>query len=54
MLGRFGAEHIGRSLQQLVLPVRDLVGMHIVHLRQLGQCPVASYGVQRHLRLEYR
>ena len=34
---RFGAEHAGRALEQLVLPINNLVGMHIVQLGQLGQ-----------------
>ena len=30
------AEHVGRSREPLVLPVGDLVGMHVMLLRQLG------------------
>jgi hypothetical protein len=34
---RTGAEHPGRALKQLGLPVRDLIGVHIKELRQLRQ-----------------
>ena len=40
------------ALQQLALPIRDLVGMHIVQLRQLRQRLLASDGIYRHLGLE--
>ena len=44
----------GRALEQLALPVRDLVGVHIEQLRQLRQRLLALDGGQRHLRLEGR
>ena len=52
-LGRLGAEHVGRALEQLVLPVGDLIRMHIVQFRELGQRLVAAHGVERHLCFEY-
>jgi len=51
---RLAAEHVGRLGQQLVLSVGDLVGVHVVLLRQLGQRLVASNGGHRHLGLERR
>ena len=51
---RLAAEHVGGLGQQLVLPVSDLVGVHVMLLRQLGQRLVASNGGQRHLGLECR
>ena len=38
------AEDVGRSVEQLVLSVGDLVGMHVMLLRQFGQRLVASNG----------
>jgi hypothetical protein len=35
------AEQLGRSREQLVPPVGDLIGTHVVLLRQLGQRFVA-------------
>jgi hypothetical protein len=52
--GRFGPKHAGCAIEQLVLPVVDLVGMHVVHLGQFGQRLVASYRVHGHLGLEDR
>jgi hypothetical protein len=51
---RIGSEHAGRAVEQLVLPIHNLVGVHVVHLGQLGQRLVASNGVQGHLGLENR
>jgi hypothetical protein len=47
-------EHNTRSFLQLRLPLRDLVGMHIELLRQLGDRSVALDRRQRDFRLEYR
>jgi len=51
---RIRAERAGRTLEQLVLPVVDLSGVHIVQLGQLGQRLLALDGVYRHLGLEHR
>src|SRR5688572_8442289 len=42
---RLRAEHAGGALEQLLLPIRNLVGVHVVQLRQLGQRLLASHGV---------
>src|SRR6202035_2983002 len=42
------------TVQQLLLPVVDLVRMHPELTRQLGDRPVPSDRRQRHLRLEPR
>src|SRR6202035_5841652 len=42
------------AVQQLLLPVVDLVRMHSELTRQLGDRPVLSDRRQRHLRLEPR
>lgn len=49
--GRFSrsAEHPRRPLQQLRLPLRDLVRINVKLLRQLGQRLVALQGRRRHL-----
>ena len=39
---RFSAKDPSRALQQLALPLRDLVGMHIELLRQLRQRLLSS------------
>jgi hypothetical protein len=49
-----GSEKPGRSFEQLRLPGRDLVGMHIENLRQFRQRLLALQRGQRHLRLESR
>ena len=55
MAGRLIADKpVGRLGQQLVLPAGDLVGLHVLLLRQLGQRLVASNGGQRHFGLECR
>ena len=41
---RLTAEHVGCLGKQLVLRVGDLVGVHVMLLRQLGQRLVAPYG----------
>src|SRR5689334_5172410 len=47
-------EDAHRTVQQLLLPVVDLVRMHPKLHRQLGDGPVAPDCRQRHLRLERR
>ena len=49
-----GPEHPGSPVKKLGLPGRDLVGMDIELLGQLGQGLLASQGSQSHLRLEGR
>ena len=51
---RVRAKDARRSLQELRAPLRDLVGMHVELLSQLGQRPLALDGGQRHLGLESR
>ena len=51
---RLTAEHVGCLGKQLGLRVGDLVGVHVMLLRQLGQRLVATYGGQRPLGLESR
>jgi translation initiation factor IF-2 len=53
LLGR-RHEHADRSVEQLGLPLRDLVGVNVELLRQLSQCSIALDGSKRHLRLEGR
>lgn len=52
--GRFAAKHVGGALQQLGLPLGDLVGMDIMLLGQFGQGLLATEGGQRHFGLERR
>ena len=49
-----GAEDTSRPLKELGLPLRDLVGVNVIKLRQFGQCLVALESGERHLRLESR
>src|SRR3954463_15876738 len=51
---RLRAEHPSRPLQELSLPGRDLVGMNVKLLRQVGQRLLTPYGSQGHLRFESR
>ena len=53
LLGRSREDFRG-AVQQLGLPLRDLVRMHIEPLRQLGQGLVAPDGGNGHLGLERR
>jgi len=54
LLFGFAAKNIGGGFQQLLFPVRDLVGMNIELFSQLGQCPVAPDRRQGHFGLEAR
>jgi hypothetical protein len=47
-------ENPGRAFKQLGFPLRDLVGVNVELLRQLGQRLLALQGGQGHLRLECR
>src|SRR5207248_4355726 len=47
-------EDAWRTVQQLLLPVVDLVRVYPELASQLGDGPVAPDGRQRHLRLEHR
>src|ERR1017187_3636639 len=47
-------EDARRALQKLAFPLRDLVGMNIKLLNQLGQCLLAPDRRQSHLDLECR
>src|SRR6516164_5579206 len=47
-------ENAHRPIEQLLLPVVDLVRMNPERARQLGDCSIASDRRQRHLRLECR
>ena len=47
-------EDLGGSVEKLLLPLRNLVRMHIELLRQFGQRLVALQGSDRHLGLEFR
>jgi hypothetical protein len=49
-----GAEHARGTLDQLPTPLRDLVGMHVVLLRNLGDGLAIRHGLYRHLGLEHR
>jgi hypothetical protein len=51
---RGGGEYLRRPLQQLGLPLRDLVRMDIEPFGQLHQRVVTLDGSQRHLGLEGR
>jgi hypothetical protein len=51
---RLATEHPGSSLQELGLPGRDLVRVHVELLGQFGQRLLTFHGSQRHLRLEGR
>ncbi len=54
-LGGSGSTEDARGpFQKLRAPLRDLVGVNVELLRQLGQRPLALDGRQRHLRLEGR
>jgi len=48
------AKSTGSPFQQLILPLPDLVGMHIKLLRQFRQRLLAHHGGKRHLGLECR
>src|SRR3974390_1436195 len=47
-------KHPGSPFQKLRFPLRDLIGMDVKLLRQLGQCQLALDGGQSHPRLECR
>ena len=49
-----GTEHIGCAIEQLPLPIDDLIRMHTMLLGQLGQCLFAANRIQGHLGLEGR
>ena len=49
---RPGTEDAGGTLEQLPPPGRNLVGMHIEKLRQIGQRPVTLDGGQSHPRIK--
>src|SRR5919112_2546433 len=49
-----GPEYPGSSVEELRLPLGDLVGMHIELLRQLGQGLLAFKSGQGHFGLESR
>src|SRR5215211_5369571 len=49
-----GPEYPGSSVEELRLPLGDLVGMHIKLLRQLGQGLLAFKSGQGHFGLESR
>src|SRR4051812_42331950 len=51
---RLGPEHPRSPFQELRLPTRDLIRMHVELLRKLGQRLLALDGSQGHLRLESR
>ena len=44
-----GPDHAGRAREELVLPVHDLVGVHVMQLGQLGQRALAPDDIYRHL-----
>jgi hypothetical protein len=48
------SEDTGRAFEKLPLPLRDLVGVDIELLRQLGQRLLALDRAQSHFRLERR
>ena len=50
-LGR-GGEELQRPLQELGLPLRDLVGVDVELLRELGKGSIPFQGGQGHLGLE--
>ena len=47
-------KYVGRAIDQLILPRRDLIGMNVELLSQLRDRPVVLQGTQGHLRLESR
>lgn len=51
---RLGPEYAGGPVKELAAPLRDLVGVDIELLRQIGQRLLAHDGRQRDLRLESR
>jgi hypothetical protein len=51
---RGGGKYVAGPLQQLRLPLRDLMRVDVKALRELRQRLVAFNGGQRHLRLECR
>jgi hypothetical protein len=51
---RFGPEHAGGPVKKLAAPLRDLVGVHVELLRQIGQRLLALDRRQSDLRLESR
>ena len=53
-LGSAVPENAGGAFEKLTLPLRDLVGVDIELLRQLGQRLLALDRGQRHFRLEAR
>jgi hypothetical protein len=48
------SENTGRAFEKLTFPLRDLIGVDIELLRQLGQRPLALDRGQGHFRLEGR
>src|SRR6202162_496154 len=50
----FSPEYPGRPSQKLRLPLRDLIGVNVELLRQLGQRLLALQSSQCHFRLECR
>ena len=51
---RFRPKDTGGTFQELGTPLRNLIGMHIKLLCQLGKCLLAAHRSERHLRLEGR
>ena len=47
-------KRLGRSLQQLRLPLRDLIGVNVVALRELGHRQLPSDRLKGHFRFEDR
>ena len=47
-------KRLGRTLQQLRLPLRDLIRVNVVPLRELGHRELASYRLKGHFRFERR
>src|SRR5215218_10195671 len=52
--GLLGSKHVGRPVEELGLPLGDLVGMHIELLGQFGQGLLALHSGQGHFGLESR
>src|SRR6202035_4513549 len=50
----FSPEYPGRPFEKLRLPLRDLIGVNVELLRQLGQRLLALQSSQCHFRLECR
>src|SRR6202521_1827876 len=48
------SENLGSAALKLRFPCRDLIGVNVEMLRQLGDCAVVLDGGQSHLRLEGR